>query len=153
MVGLAAGFLQAGVAGVIASLWTVDDHATYLLMSRFAQLSLDPQGIWSAARELAEAQRLLREEATYRVLAEYDPGLSDKIVEALRAEKTSPEPAGVRMGQVRETISFRQRSLRAEQERAMEEIHLDAALQAQEIPDELPYKDAKYWAAFMVTGC
>jgi CHAT domain-containing protein len=152
MVGLAAGFLQAGVVGVIASLWPVEDHATYLLMSRFAQLYLDPQGIWSPARALAEAQRWLREEATYRVLAKYDPSLPDNFTASLKAEATSPESVGAPANQERETTSSGQRSLHTEQEKAMEEIHHDAALRARETPDELPYKDAKYWAAFMVTG-
>ena len=33
---LAAGMLQAGAAAILASLWSVDDRATYLLMVRFA---------------------------------------------------------------------------------------------------------------------
>jgi len=74
VVGLAAGFLQAGAAGVIASLWPVDDRATYFLMARFMQLYLDPaRQAWSPARCLAEAQRWLREEATKETLAAYDP--------------------------------------------------------------------------------
>src|SRR5258708_30445810 len=44
---LAAGMLQAGAAAILASLWSVDDQATYLLMVRFAlewfpQLHMDP---------------------------------------------------------------------------------------------------------------
>jgi len=74
VVGLATGFLQAGAAGVIASLWAVADRPTYLLMSRFMQLYLDPQRqTWSPARCLADAQHWLREEATKEVLATYDP--------------------------------------------------------------------------------
>ncbi len=73
VVGLAAGFLQAGVGGVIASLWPVDDRASAALMMRFAQLYLDPQNTWSVARALAEAQRWLREDATNHVLETYDP--------------------------------------------------------------------------------
>jgi hypothetical protein len=69
VIGLAAGFLQVGVAGVIASLWSVDDRASSALMIRFAELYLNPQNTWSLARALAEAQRWLREEATNRVLA------------------------------------------------------------------------------------
>ncbi|MGH2481752.1 MAG: CHAT domain-containing protein, partial [Ktedonobacteraceae bacterium] len=45
--GIAAGFLQAGAAAVMASLWPVDDAATFLLMTRFARFYLDTQGLWS----------------------------------------------------------------------------------------------------------
>src|SRR5204863_5694164 len=89
VLGLAASFLHAGVAGVIASLWAVDDEATYLLMSRFAYLYLDPQGIWSPARALAEAQRWLREDATNRVLQEYDPLPSTSTLRSLRHSHSS----------------------------------------------------------------
>jgi len=41
-------------------------------MTHFALLYLDPQGTWSAARALAEAQRCLREDATRDVLASDD---------------------------------------------------------------------------------
>lgn len=58
---------------VIASLWAVDDHATYLLMSCFAQLYLNPQRTFLPARALAEAQRWLRAYATNSVLMTYDP--------------------------------------------------------------------------------
>lgn len=71
--GLAAAFLQAGSAGVIASLWKVDDIATYLLMTRFAQLYLQARGGISPAKALAQAQHWLREEATYQALVEYNP--------------------------------------------------------------------------------
>jgi CHAT domain-containing protein len=128
MVGLPAGFLQAGAAGVIGSLWAVDDRATYLLMSKFAQLYLDPQRGWSPARALAEAQRWLREEATNRVLATYDPTAPLDI------------PSGVR-------------SLRYSYATAQEVVHLQAAVAAAADPDALPYADPIYWAAFQVTGC
>ena len=57
VVGLAASFLQAGAAGVIASLWPVYDHATFLLMCRFLQLWLDPiaAGLPPAASQLPSA--------------------------------------------------------------------------------------------------
>ncbi len=40
MNGIASGFLYAGVVGIVASLWPVDDRATYLLMTRFANFYL-----------------------------------------------------------------------------------------------------------------
>ncbi len=71
--GLAPAFLQAGCAGVIASLWKVDDRATYLLLTRFAQLYLEAHGELTPARALAMAQHWLREEATYQVVVNYNP--------------------------------------------------------------------------------
>ncbi|RIK15841.1 MAG: hypothetical protein DCC51_14200, partial [Anaerolineae bacterium] len=59
VVGLPAGFLQAGVAGVVSSLWPVDDASTMLLMERFHRFrreeGLDP------TEALRAAQRWLRD--------------------------------------------------------------------------------------------
>ncbi|HTK12131.1 MAG TPA: CHAT domain-containing protein [Ktedonobacteraceae bacterium] len=91
VIGLAAGFLQAGVAGVIASLWSVDDRASAALMIRFAELYLNPQNTWSPARALAEAQRWLREEATNRVLAGGDGEDGTRTSYAFRSPRSSDE--------------------------------------------------------------
>ncbi len=48
LVSLPSGMLQAGVAGVVASLWLVDDLSTMLLMTRFYEL-------WQDETEPAEA--------------------------------------------------------------------------------------------------
>ena len=72
-VGLAPVFLQAGATGVIASLWKVDDWATYLLMTHFAELYLSSQGTLSPAQALVRAQRWLREEATYQTIVNSNP--------------------------------------------------------------------------------
>jgi CHAT domain-containing protein len=57
-VGLPAGLLQAGFAGVVACHWPVSDHSTALFMVRFHELWRG-QGL-SPAAALAEAQRWLR---------------------------------------------------------------------------------------------
>ncbi|GLZ79566.1 hypothetical protein Afil01_43730 [Actinorhabdospora filicis] len=69
--GLATGMLQAGARAVLASLWPVDDRATYLLIVRFMREWLPGNGSPSAA--LARAQAWLRE-ATYAELAGLDEG-------------------------------------------------------------------------------
>ncbi len=56
--GLPGGFLQAGAACVVASLWKVDDVATAVLMMRFYEL-LDP-GPNSAPQDPAAALRVAR---------------------------------------------------------------------------------------------
>ena len=54
VIGLVRGFLLAGAAGVVSTLWTVDDQATASLMTRF--YSSLRRGL-SPAASLAEAQR------------------------------------------------------------------------------------------------
>jgi CHAT domain-containing protein len=55
--GLRSGFLQAGAAAVVSSLWPVNDAATMLLMDYFYQLHLEGM---SPADALGAAQRWLR---------------------------------------------------------------------------------------------
>jgi CHAT domain-containing protein len=57
---LAAGMLQAGARAVLASLWPVDDRATYLLMIRFMQEWLPVMEEEEPARALVRAQTWLR---------------------------------------------------------------------------------------------
>jgi CHAT domain-containing protein len=63
VIGLPAGFLQAGVPGFIGTLWPVDDLASALLMTRFYEIILpvdkttDPE----PAAALREAMRWLRD--------------------------------------------------------------------------------------------
>ena len=68
VIGLPAGLLQAGVAGVVASLWSVNDMSTAMLMERFYRLwredGLEP------ALALRQAQIWLRD-STNREKAEY----------------------------------------------------------------------------------
>ncbi|GAA4609013.1 CHAT domain-containing protein [Actinoplanes octamycinicus] len=58
VINLPTGLLQAGVAGVVASMWAVDDHATALLMTEFYR-RWEPAGDPAAA--LIGAQRWLRD--------------------------------------------------------------------------------------------
>jgi len=129
VIGLAAGFLQAGAAGVIASLWPVSDRASFLLMTRFALLYFDPQTSRSPARALAEAQRWLRAEATNSVLENYDP--LQYFPSSSTTKETSPH-----------SLSHTSRHLLPEKDTS----YADTA------PDALPYADPLYWAAFIVTG-
>jgi CHAT domain-containing protein len=125
VMGLAAGFLQAGAAGVIASLWKVKESATYLLMSRFADLYLNQRHSISPANALTQAQHWLREEATFRVLTTYEP----------------------------EPLSATLQGLRGTHRNILAAIHTEAAEHVKTGPDMLPYANPFYWAAFVVTGC
>jgi CHAT domain-containing protein len=151
--GLATGFLQAGAAGVIASLWAVDDQATYLLISRFAQFYLDPQRNWSPARALAEAQRWLRDEATNRVIATYNPAQPVSLASTSPSIEKSPTTTEVLLETTGELITSMVRSLRYSHSSALIEMHAQAARRAEIAPDALPYAAPIYWAAFFVTGC
>jgi CHAT domain-containing protein/tetratricopeptide (TPR) repeat protein len=72
---LAAGWLQAGVRAVIATLWPVDDRAAYLLMARFAEIWFPSMATLPPAQALAQAQDWLRtrSEADLRSWRWYDP--------------------------------------------------------------------------------
>ncbi|SLK00916.1 CHAT domain-containing protein [Arthrobacter sp. P2b] len=76
-IGLPAGFLQAGVPGVISSLWSVEDLSTALLMERFYQLHLNGDGgpPLQAASALQRAQCWLRD-ASAGELAERCQGIT-----------------------------------------------------------------------------
>lgn len=58
-IGLPAGFLQAGVPGVIGTLWSVDDAATALLVTRIYEY-MQQEGL-PAAQAVRRAQRWLRD--------------------------------------------------------------------------------------------
>ena len=68
VVGLPTGWLQAGVAGVVASLWSVNDLSTAMLMERFYRLWRE-DGL-APALALRQAQLWLRD-STNREKAEY----------------------------------------------------------------------------------
>jgi CHAT domain-containing protein len=60
-IGLPAGFLQAGVSGVISTLWPVDDQSTAVLMAEFYRLLLTEQ--LDPATALAQACKYVRDAA------------------------------------------------------------------------------------------
>jgi CHAT domain-containing protein len=61
-IGLPAGFVQAGAAGVVGSLWPVFDDTAFLIAKRFYELHLDDGGaeILAPAHALRQAQHWLR---------------------------------------------------------------------------------------------
>ncbi|MBO9391097.1 MAG: CHAT domain-containing protein [Roseiflexus sp.] len=81
VVSMPTGLMQAGVAGVVASLWAVNDLSTAMLMERFYRLWRE-EGLAPVAA-LREAQRWLRD-TTNREKAEY-------------FKRDAPVLAGVRM--------------------------------------------------------
>jgi len=61
VVGLASGFMQAGVAGVVSTLWSVEERSTALLVERFYENWKKRQK--EPLQALVEAQKWLRDEA------------------------------------------------------------------------------------------
>jgi CHAT domain-containing protein len=77
-IGMPAGFLQAGVPGVVATLWPVNDISTALLMIKFYEFHLigderNVEGPMAPAKALSRAQQWLRE-ATNDKLYRYSEG-------------------------------------------------------------------------------
>ncbi|WP_433796540.1 CHAT domain-containing protein [Actinoplanes sp. CA-252034] len=85
---LPTGFLQAGVRSVLAPLWTVDDHATYLLVTRFAHEYL-PTGRATPAAALARAQKWLRTVTNGELVGARAGGSSDRYSADLAKQLTA----------------------------------------------------------------
>jgi len=123
-IGLAAGFLQAGVPGVIGSLWPVDDLSTALLMQRFymnhlwgsSDPSQDTLSLSPPAKALRRAQIWLRDQVTARYVRDYLAQALDKGI--VSASQAMPYLRGF-----------------------------------DDLPDDaLPFASPYYWAAFAIYG-
>ena len=97
VIGLPAGFLQAGVPGVVATLWPVNDRSTAVLVAEFYRLLLAERQ--DPATALRRARGHLRD-ATARELAEWferrydDSGGTDLAAyEAAADLRSRPDPA------------------------------------------------------------
>ncbi len=147
---LAAGMLQAGAEAVLASLWPVDDKATYLLMVRFAQEWFPHMTQESPAAALARAQHWLRT-VTNRALHTWEAALLPTSIQgeqsadlqmqedaALAQEATSPSPMA----------AVRGRGNRFDALQAQELVQMRAEEQE---PDARPYAAPYYWAGFQIT--
>ena len=96
VIGLAAGFLQAGVPGVVATLWPVNDRSTAVLVAEFYRQLAEQR---DPATALDSARRYLRD-VTAQELAEWferrygESGGSDQTAyEAAADLRSYPEPA------------------------------------------------------------
>ena len=124
-VGLVSGFLAAGTAYVISTLWTVDDTSSALLMMEFHRLLKEEYQIPASA--LKKAQNWLRN-LTYKDLALHYRQLADKLPTLSR--------------QARQCKQF----LKAEAERV---IHPDNIKLNRH---KHPYSNPYYWSGFTLTG-
>jgi CHAT domain-containing protein len=123
-IGLPAGFLQAGVPGIVATLWAIADIATSLLMVRFYKNLLqgdDPNNRepMHPALALRQAQIWLRDVTAAELIAYYE------------AELRKPDSE--------QSISF-----------GFDKEELDYLNELD--PDSCPFDHPTYWAAFVFNG-
>jgi CHAT domain-containing protein len=129
-VGLPTAFLELGAAGVIGSLWQVDDRATALLMARFYDFHID-EGLPPPAA-LKQAKAWLRN-ATNRELTAYAQTAMKK---AHAQEAHMPDLAA--------SLARRGRVISA--------ANGDAAQAPEVDPNEKQFAHPYYWSGFVYTG-
>lgn len=147
-VGLPATFMQMGAAGVLGTLWQVDDMATALLVARFYDLHLR-QGIRPAAA-LKQAQAWLRG-ATRAELIAFAKGAGGRA---------RLEPA--RLAELESALATRSRSGNARFARAWDLLQVEGASEIRGRPDgagtkdrplqRRPFAHPYYWGGFVYTG-
>jgi CHAT domain-containing protein len=153
---LAAGMIQAGAQGVLASLWPVDDKATYLLIVRFAQEWFPRIEQEPPAAALARAQQWLRT-VTNQELREWQaarlPALTAK--EQKKAGATIPGSALWEKEQslpdeAEKLVAIRGRGSRYTIGEATSLVRTTAGKQTSQ--GACPYADPIYWAGFQIIG-
>ena len=146
---LAAGMLQAGAAAILASLWSVDDRATYLLMVRFALEWFPQMYTEPPATALARAQHWLRT-VTNQELQLWQVTISSLAVEAnnpaKRPEMVASDHASTN---IEHLVAVRGRANRFDALQAQEIVQSSAE---ELVPGDCPYADPYYWAGFQITG-
>src|SRR5581483_1102358 len=142
---LAVGLIQAGARAVLASLWPVDDRATYLLMTCFAQEWLPNVDAEPPAAALARAQRWLRT-VTNRELQQWEAALLPQEWKGAVEAELPPSGDMAPASQTGEPLpsSFRYDSSDARM--------IIRGIASSHEPDERPFADPMYWAGFQITG-
>lgn len=150
---LTAGMLQAGAKAVLASLWSVDDRATYLLMVRFAQEWFPSLHEMPPALALARAQTWLRTVTNRELQALTLPALSGRGEQEeqwqTEADFPAPEQDPLPVPDADLQAVRTARAGRYEAGEAIRYLRTDARRQD---PAACPYENPVYWAGFQVTG-
>ncbi len=128
---LATGVLQAGAEAVLATLWPVDDRATYLLMVRFAQEWLPQMKSEPPAAALGCVQHWLRT-VTNGQLRSWE---ANELLSTTSEEKQATKEKTRRY---RPDMLDGEQLIRSEAQKGK--------------PNEQPFADPVYWAGFQVTG-
>ena len=152
---LAAAMLQAGAKAVLASLWAVDDKATYLLMVRFAQEWFPHMEQEQPVVALARAQAWLRNvtNAELKVWQSTMPKPprrwpSTKIQSIAETQHSNNSHPHYTTTQER-LLAVRGRALRYTEDDAQMAIRIGVE---NADPSDHPYADPYYWAGFQVVG-
>ncbi len=153
---LAAGMLQAGARAVLASLWPVDDKATYLLIVRFAQEWLPNMHREPVAAALGRAQYWLRTVTNRDLQTWQATNAPEFLVES--GQKIRSKRLNFNLWQQKESqlagkgqlSAVRGRGYRYEPGQA-ENIVQASAIQRHS-PDACPYAHPIYWAGFQIVG-
>jgi CHAT domain-containing protein len=147
--------LQAGAQAVLATLWPVDDYATFILMVRFAQIWLPRMNDDPPAKALAQAQQWMRTITNKSLQTWHATTLQNFTLEEQRSvisEKEAWQEENVNRS-VADLIASGMRSYRSEYngdiEGAQEEVTKRARLGD---PEAQPFADPIYWAGFQITG-
>jgi CHAT domain-containing protein len=160
---LAAGMLQAGARAVLASLWPVDDRATYLLIVRFAQEWFPHMETEPPAAALARAQRWLRTvtnrelqswqatEPLPSIIASAQNQPETQVATLTRDATFSPGRGTFSPGAgEQKNLTFGQRYSVQDAEQILQEVAQRWAQEGE--PEARPYADPFYWAGFQLYG-
>jgi CHAT domain-containing protein len=139
---LPAGVLQSGAASAIATQWSVDDRATFLLMLRFAQVALGQPGI-TPARALREASAWLRQ-ATWEEIEQ----IASKGMRKLRPIRPSKRSDRAMIRGIADAT----RDTRISAEEGLEILADMASMTPSGLGRERPFAHPIYWAAAIVYG-
>ncbi len=146
---LAAGMLQAGASAILASLWAVDDRATYLLMVRFALEWFPHMNDEPPAAALARAQHWLRT-VTNHELQTWQAQIPSKPAMTNETAKAPETSSGINVQlNSNQFVAVRGRANRFDAIQAQEIVQTYAEEMA---PGACPYADPYYWAGFQITG-
>lgn len=153
---LATSLIQAGVAAVLGTLWAVDDRATYLLITRFAQEWFPHMNSEPPARALARAQQWIRT-VTNGVLQKWQAVIPKPTVEACHiAGSASPQDIKSMLDK-QGLFPFKKGDLvtvrgRGKRYLWTEAEHLVQTTALRKAPDVCPYADPYFWAGFQIIG-
>ena len=156
---LAVGMLQAGAEAVLASLWPVDDKATYLLMVRFAQEWFPRMETEPPAAALARAQLWLRtvtnqELQTWQATTPFP----ESFVSPSKPVAEMQEAAGLAPVMFSRSVDAEHHSISSawprysvqDAEQILQEVALKWTQEGG--PAVRPYADPYFWAGFQLYG-